>query len=181
MYNFMLSLEAAMSNLHTLASTVVEDIDLKTRWVAEADIGLMSKIFSVRKSITGRSLNNVRVQERELCKQCAELIATKIVELQKLIDSKIPHDTIVSIMRDWSDLSIAVFEHLEDSQFCGTNASEKKEKNKGHHKSVVQTDKQERPMNDETVAVPKTPWASAQEYIRTVSYTHLTLPTSDLV
>ena len=48
MYNFMLSLEAAMSNLHTLASTVVEDIDLKTRWVAEADIGLMSKFFQCR-------------------------------------------------------------------------------------------------------------------------------------
>ena len=29
MYDFMLALEAAMSNLHTLASTVVEDIDIK--------------------------------------------------------------------------------------------------------------------------------------------------------
>ena len=48
------------------------------------------------------------------------------------------------------------------------NASEKKEKNKGHHKSVVQTDKQERPMIDETVAAHKTPWASALEYIRNI-------------
>ena len=124
MYNFMLSLEAAMSNLHTLASTVVEDIDLRTRWVAEADIGLMSKVFSVNKS-----LRRTRSLAIELRKQCAELIATKIVELQKLIDSKIPHDTIVSIMRDLSALSIEVCEHLEDSQFCGINASEKKEKN----------------------------------------------------
>ena len=131
----MLALEAAMSNLHTLASTVVEDIDLRTRWISEADIGLVSKVFAVRKLMKGRSVNDIREQERELCKLCAELIATKIVELYKLIDSKITHDTIVSIMRDWSDLSIAVYDYLEDSQFCGINASEKKEKNIGLRKS----------------------------------------------
>ena len=33
---------------------------------------------------------------------------------------------------------------------------------------MVQTDKQERPMIDETVAAHKTPWASALEYIRNI-------------
>ena len=102
-YNFMLELESAMSNLNRLASTVVEDIDLKTRWVAEADIGLMSKVFSVNKS-----LRRTRSLAIELRKQCSELIATKILELQKLIESETPPDALFVFLVDCSALSIAV-------------------------------------------------------------------------
>ena len=49
MYEFMLSLELAMTALSNLASTVVEKTDLKsrTKWIAEVEINLMSKIFVV--------------------------------------------------------------------------------------------------------------------------------------
>ena len=103
----MLTLEDAMERLNELASTVTEDIDLKTRWVAEADIGIMSKVFSAQKSFGPKKAITIPMVI-ELRKQCAEVIATKILELQKLIESEIPHDTIVSILRNWSALSFRV-------------------------------------------------------------------------
>ena len=53
MANFMLDLEAAMKNLNLLALTLVDDRDLRIKWVAEVDIGLMSKVFSVPKLLAG--------------------------------------------------------------------------------------------------------------------------------
>ena len=69
MARFMVDLEAAMKNLNLLASTVVDDRDLRIKWVAEVDIGLMSKVFSVSKLLAGW---NIYQQELELCKQCPE-------------------------------------------------------------------------------------------------------------
>ena len=56
MARFMVDLEAAMKNLNLLASTVVDDRDLRIKWVAEVDIGLMNKVFSVPKSMVGWSV-----------------------------------------------------------------------------------------------------------------------------
>ena len=83
MYDFMLSLELAMAALTKLASTVVEKNDLKarTKWIAELEINLMSKIFAIPKK--GEEGQTVKEQESELCKQCAALIATKILDLAK--------------------------------------------------------------------------------------------------
>ena len=86
-----------MRDLNTLASTVLEEKSLKTRWVAEVEIDLMSKFFSVPRLLKGLS---VQKKENELCKQSAELIATKILELEKLIESEIPPDALFVLLRD---------------------------------------------------------------------------------
>jgi hypothetical protein len=51
MHAFMLSLELAMAALSKLASTVVEEKHLKsrTKWIAEVEINLISKVFAVPK------------------------------------------------------------------------------------------------------------------------------------
>ena len=159
MHDFLFSVELAMRDLHTLASTVVEEKNLKTRWLAELDIVLMTKIFAVpNESVEGKT---VQEQEQELCEQCAEFIATKMLELLKL-KPEVQRKALFGFLNHSSDLRIAVWKHLVDPQFCGINASEKKENNEGHHNSVVaellvteviQTDKERRPMGDhETVA-----------------------------
>ena len=98
---------------------------------------------------------SVYEQETELCKQCAELIATKICELENLIEADIPDAVIDSIVIADSPLSYRVGEHLGYPRFCWSDASKKKMQNRGHHRSV----------NDERVAAHKTPWASIKEYI----------------
>ena len=78
MPDFMSDLEAAMLALSKFASTVVEDLKARTRWIAEVEISLISKVFAVPKSQDGKT---VLQQEKELTKQCAALIATKLLDL----------------------------------------------------------------------------------------------------
>ena len=78
MPDFMSHLEAAMLALSKFASTVVEDVKTRTRWIAEVEINLMTKVFAVPKSQDGKTDLQ---QEKELSEQCAELIATKLVDL----------------------------------------------------------------------------------------------------
>ena len=84
MYELMMSLELAMTALSNLASTVVEKKTLKprTKWIAELEINLMSKIFAGPGK--GEGCETVQDQQGELCKECASLIATKLLELAKL-------------------------------------------------------------------------------------------------
>ena len=70
-----MDLEAAMLALSKFVSTVVEDLKSKTKWIAEVEINLMSKVFAVPKSEYGKT---VQQQQDELCEQCAALIATKL-------------------------------------------------------------------------------------------------------
>ena len=42
-------IEAAMLALSKFASTVVEDEEPRTRWIAEVEINLMTKVFAVPK------------------------------------------------------------------------------------------------------------------------------------
>ena len=87
MYEFMMSVELAMVELSKLASRVVEEKErtkcrTRTRWIAEVEIGIMSKIFAVPKRVEeGKTLKE---QETELCKQCAVFIASKLLDLLKL-------------------------------------------------------------------------------------------------
>ena len=78
MHDFMLDLEAVMLVLSKFVSTVVEDLKSKTKWIAEVEINLMSKVFAVPKSEDGKT---VQQQQDELCEQCAALIATKLLDL----------------------------------------------------------------------------------------------------
>ena len=87
MYEFMMSVELAMVELSKLASTVVEGKERskfksRTKWIAEVEIGIMSKIFAVPKRVEeGKTLKE---QETELCNQCAFFIASKLLDLLKL-------------------------------------------------------------------------------------------------
>ena len=74
----MMDLEAAMLALSKFVSTVVEDLKSKTKWAAEVEIKLMSDVFAVPRGDGGKT---VQQQQDELCEQCAELIATKLLAL----------------------------------------------------------------------------------------------------
>ena len=76
MPDFMSHLEAAMLALSKFASTVLEDLKTKTKWIAEVEINLMTKVLAVPKSEYGKT---VKQQEDELSEQCAALIATKLL------------------------------------------------------------------------------------------------------
>ena len=67
-----------MLALSKFASTVVEELKTRTRWIAEVEISLISKVFAVPKSEDGKT---VQQQENELSEQCAALIATKLLYL----------------------------------------------------------------------------------------------------
>ena len=91
MHGFLLTLELAMTDLSKLVSTVVED-DLKsrTKWIAEVEINLMSKVFTVPKKVEAGK--TVKSQEAELCEDCALHLATKLVDLAKLGTSDLYND-----------------------------------------------------------------------------------------
>ena len=72
MIDFMMQLEEAMLELSKIASTVVEDLKSKTKWIAEVEINLVSKIVAVPKTEADKT---VKVQEAELLTECAKLIA----------------------------------------------------------------------------------------------------------
>ena len=54
----------------------------RATWIAEPDINLMSNIFAVPRK--GNGGDNVQDQQGDICKECAALIATKLLELAKL-------------------------------------------------------------------------------------------------
>lgn len=109
----MLSVELAMAALSKLASTVVENQDLKsrTKWIAEVEINLMGKIFAVPKK--GEGGKTVQQQEDELCDQCAAFIASKLLDLAKLGKRDVYQVGMSGLKRD-SALVGLVFDHLGD-------------------------------------------------------------------
>ncbi len=133
MYDFMMSVELAMVNMSKLASTVVEGkqhLKSKTKWIAEVEINLMSKIFAVPKRV--EEGKTVQDQEKELCEQCAAFIATKLLDLLKFGKPGLDRGAVRVFPKE-SQLMKLVGAHLDDSAFGGS-ASEKKE---GKHNSVV--------------------------------------------
>ena len=88
MQDFMMEVELAMTSLNKWVSTVVEtlgekkDLKAKTKWIAEVEINIMSKIFAgPTKSSEGETFPQ---KTTELRKQCAAFIATKLLDLLKL-------------------------------------------------------------------------------------------------
>ena len=137
MYEFMLSLELAMAALSNLASTVVEKTNLKsrTKWIAELEINLMSKIFAVPRK--GEGGETVQDQQNELCKECASLIATKLLELAKL------GNTLTSCMqlKRESPLMALVREYLDKpASFSDSEKTTQKTKLRGDGAARPQSD-----------------------------------------
>ena len=80
MYKLMREIEETFASLNKSVSTVVEKTDKKkTKWLSETEIGVITKVFAVpRKDVRGTSVSD---QENELRKECAELVANKMVLL----------------------------------------------------------------------------------------------------
>ena len=118
MYELMLSVELAMSTLSDIASTVVDGSvgtdheRTKSRWIAEVEIGLVSKIFAVPKNEVGQTLET---QEEELSEQCADFVATKMLELSK-VKPALTLDALRGF-KNTTSLWIATWKRLEDPQF----------------------------------------------------------------
>ena len=74
----MIEIEAAMLDLSKFVSTVVEDLKSKTKFIAEVEINLMTKVFAVQKIEEGKTVHQ---QQDQLFEQCAALIATKLIDL----------------------------------------------------------------------------------------------------
>ena len=169
----MMSVELAMVELSKLASTVVEEKErtkfrTRTRWIAEVEIGIMSKIFGVpKRDPEGKTLKE---QETELCNQCAFFIASKLLDLLKLGKPGLDRADLPVFAKP-SQLMELVWQHLDDEEFCGSTSEQKE----GKHNSVVteplvpkviSMDQDGRPSSyHETVAVqPKTveaiPWST---------------------
>ena len=74
MPDVMTHLEAAMLALSKFASTVVEELKTRARWIAEIETSLISNVLAVP---TSKDDQTVLQQEKELSEQCAALIATK--------------------------------------------------------------------------------------------------------
>ena len=68
----MMDLEAAMLALSKFVSTVVEDPKCKTKWAAEVEINLMSKVFAVPKSEDGKTAQ----QQQYVCNFCGKTFST---------------------------------------------------------------------------------------------------------
>ena len=111
MIHFMTQLEATMLQLSKIASTVVEDRKSKVKWIAEVEIGVMSKVFAVPKTEANKS---VQEQEVELTKQCAELIATKLLTLLHSPELK---NKALPEFPDHIGLMNMVAEHMRDPDF----------------------------------------------------------------
>ena len=112
MIDFMMQLEATLLELSMMASAVVEDCKSKVKFIAEVEINVMAKVFAVLKIVANKS---VREQETELCKQCAELIATKLLTLRhslQLNDKALPEllDKNIALMN-------MVAKHMQDPSF----------------------------------------------------------------
>ena len=113
----MMDLEAAMLALSKFVSTVVEDLKSKTKLIAEVEINLVSKIVAVPRTEADKT---VKVQEAEVSKECAKLIASKLITLRppaNLIEYP-PHEKDTDLMKK-------VREHLDDPTFDGNAPSER--------------------------------------------------------
>jgi len=176
MHRFMLSVELAMVILSKLASTVVEGQDnlkTKTKWIAEVEANLMSKIFAVPKRAEGGK--TVQEQEQELCEQCAAFIATKLMDLLKLGKPGLGLADLRGFPRE-STLMCLVGKHLDDSAFCGSSSENKEGKQNSVVTEtlvpkVIKIDADGRPVSShETVAlqtktvetIPWSTWAEKQ-------------------
>ena len=133
MYHLMMSIELAMSALSDIASTVV-DVSVrdhertKSRWVAEVEIGPVSKIFAVPKNEAGKTLE---AQEAELSGHCAEFVATKMKELLKVNTPALTPACLLGFARNnnskySSSFWNAICEHLENPNLESKPISDKK-------------------------------------------------------
>ena len=117
MADLMMSIELAMAALSEIASTVVdesvgEDYERRrSRWVAEVEIGIVGRIFQVPKTEVGKTLDT---QEKELSEQCAEFVATKMLELLKVKTPALTLDSLRGFTQKSTSLWIAIWKHLED-------------------------------------------------------------------
>ena len=83
MHSLMLEIEGAMLYLSNCASTVVEDMEKRTCWIGEVDVGLMVKVFAAPQVHQGV---NRPLQENEVRQRCAQFIAAKLLELVELAE-----------------------------------------------------------------------------------------------
>ena len=135
MHNLMLQVESAMLLLSKFASAVVEDLKAKTKWIAELEITLVSKIAAVPKTVAGKTVSD---QQEELLKECAEFIAGKLITLRASLSDPTNKNPYAKLAGD-SDLMKKVCEHLVDGAFEGEKASSSKDKGKGNKSEVTET------------------------------------------
>ena len=81
MYRLMVEIEGAMLYLSNCASAVVENVQKRTCWIGEVDVGLMVKVFAAPQVHQGV---NRLLQENEVRQRCAQFIAAKLLELVEL-------------------------------------------------------------------------------------------------
>lgn len=172
MIDFMMQLEATMLELSKIVSTVVEDRKSKVKWIAEVEINLMTKVFAVPKTEANKS---VQEQKTELCKQCAESIATKLVTLWHSPELK--NKARPEIPANGNELMNMVAEHMQDPDFETKTTKPTAAKSEVTEKpvlapKVIRMDEDGRPLSQhETVntkkkqeveTIPWSTWASAQ-------------------
>ena len=124
MVDFMMSFELAMVALSKLASTVVEGkehLKSKTKWLAEVEINLMSKISALPKKEEAKTIQE---QEEELCEQCAAFIATKLLDLLKLGKPGLDRAAL-GVFPSEPKLMELAGKHLGDQAFCGSTSDQK--------------------------------------------------------
>ena len=168
MIHFMTQLEATMLQLSKIASTVVEDRKSKVKWIAEVEIGVMSKVFAVPKT---EAYKSVQEQEVELTKQCAELIATKLLTLLHSPELK---NKALPEFPDHIGLMNMVAEHMRDPDFITnpTSASSVVTGKPVLAPKVIRMDEEGRPLSQhetmttkkrqEVETIPWSLWASEQ-------------------
>ena len=164
MEEFMKDMEAAMLALSKFVSTVVEDLKSKTKWIAEVEINLMSKVFAVPKSEDGKT---VQQQQDELCEQCAAVIATKLLDLAGHPGFK---GNIKAIPVLPSKLMARVQENVSNPNFQPPEEKKKKQKSvvtEALAPKVIAMDAEGRPLTQhetvvtkKQVAVETIPWST---------------------
>ena len=157
MPDFMKQVEAAMLALSKFASTVVEDLKSKSKWIAEVETSLMTKIFAVPKSEDGKT---VQQQEAELGEHCAAFIATKVLEVREYSGVKAGDVDLYKFPSD-TKLLATIQAHLNDSSFqwIATTTGAKKQDSVVTEKlapKVILMEEDGRPLSrHETVVVKK--------------------------
>ena len=165
MVDFMTQLEASLLQLTKIASTVVEDGRSKVKWIAEVEIGVMTKVFAVPKVDPNKSVHQ---QETELRQQCAVFIATKWETLWQSPEFK--SKTQPEFPVD-NDLLKMVVQHLQATTKATAASSVVTEKPVLVPK-VIQFDEDGRPLSrhetvrtatkEEVETIPWALWASDQ-------------------
>ena len=171
MIHFMKQLEATMLHLSKIASTVVEDLKSKVKWIAEVEIGVMSKVFAVPKTEANKS---VQEQESELTKQCAEFIAIKLLTL---LHSPELRNKALPEFPEQIGLMKMVAEHMQDPDFETKNTKPTAASSVVTGKpvlvpKVIRMDEEGRPLSQhetltikkkqEVETIPWSSWASEQ-------------------